>query len=869
MRNKKSTRIGLSDTRLTPKLLNSDEEDGDYDDRVTHTSPRKKVASKGKKQPSKGRRGAPKKKKKNIYSDDDDDDIIDDSELDGLVLSGQSESEAQETEEEEGPRRTRRAKVSYREPDSDLEELEDEPEQEEEEEEDEVLSRPRAVKKETVEVNSRPKEKSLVVTLRLPQGLKRLEDVHPEDNRRKTRATSRARSRAASTGPPPTPTTSRKTTHTRSTRQVSAGPTRKSHRLHPETPEPILVLTDSGRAAVVGEPKHPSTVFEESEENSQTQPEIKSEAAPETVIRGTEEPEDFAMAGADEAGHDTDEAPVSAGTPRNPDPDYAYDEKSAQAPETETTVPTAATEDEDDEDAIRPVTRGTRRAAAAAAAQAESTPPPTQGTPKGRITRRNARLVQKKSPVKKGVDESDDEYQEDEAASGSDESETSEHKARQTEAEEESDKPTRSRRSPNKRHLSDEEEDLAADVADLMSTRSRRKRPRLSTQTDTNGPKLRERNPVNYQILPPPDIDLYAPPQNDNYRESNKRYKDRALFPTAGRLGGYDGMGPPILGGYAGGADTDSSDDDRPGRIGNIATSPTMTNLNIGTLMGGARPTGAPGAEQPGNPANMGRLNVKSKAAALTDSDPLGVDQNINFDSVGGLEDHINQLKDMVMLPLMYPELFAKFGTTPPRGVLFHGPPGTGKTLLARALAADCSSPDGQKVTFFMRKGADVMSKWVGEAERQLRMLFEEAKKNQPSIIFFDEIDGLAPVRSSKQEQIHASIVATLLALMDGMDGRGQIIVIGATNRPDSVDPALRRPGRFDREFYFPLPGKEARRSIIDIHTRKWDPPLTAKFKDSLADFTKGYGGADLRVCSLVVFSTFANINRRCARKRL
>jgi SpoVK/Ycf46/Vps4 family AAA+-type ATPase len=144
-----------------------------------------------------------------------------------------------------------------------------------------------------------------------------------------------------------------------------------------------------------------------------------------------------------------------------------------------------------------------------------------------------------------------------------------------------------------------------------------------------------------------------------------------------------------------------------------------------------------------------------------------------------------------------------------------------------------------------MRKGADALSKWVGEAERQLRLLFEEARKTQPSIIFFDEIDGLAPVRSSKQEQIHASIVSTLLALMDGMDGRGQVIVIGATNRPDNIDPALRRPGRFDREFYFPLPDLDARKSIINIHTRDWG--IDDKFKDSLAQITKGYGGADLR----------------------
>ncbi|CCH60477.1 hypothetical protein TBLA_0C06850 [Henningerozyma blattae CBS 6284] len=245
--------------------------------------------------------------------------------------------------------------------------------------------------------------------------------------------------------------------------------------------------------------------------------------------------------------------------------------------------------------------------------------------------------------------------------------------------------------------------------------------------------------------------------------------------------------------------------------------------------------------------SNTSSLNKKKKKKPeIADLDPLGVDMNINFDDVGGLDNYIDQLKEMVSLPLLYPELYQNFNISPPRGVLFHGPPGTGKTLMARALAASCSSDD-RKITFFMRKGADILSKWVGEAERQLRLLFEEAKKNQPSIIFFDEIDGLAPVRSSKQEQIHASIVSTLLALMDGMDNRGQVIVIGATNRPDAVDPALRRPGRFDREFYFPLPDLEAREKIIGIHTKKWNPPLSSEFRKTLARLTKGFGGADLR----------------------
>jgi SpoVK/Ycf46/Vps4 family AAA+-type ATPase len=155
-----------------------------------------------------------------------------------------------------------------------------------------------------------------------------------------------------------------------------------------------------------------------------------------------------------------------------------------------------------------------------------------------------------------------------------------------------------------------------------------------------------------------------------------------------------------------------------------------------------------------------------------------------------------------------------------------------------------------------MRKGADCLSKWVGEAERQLRLLFDEAKACQPAIIFFDEIDGLAPVRSSKQDQVHASIVSTLLALMDGMDGRGQVVVIGATNRPDAIDPALRRPGRFDREFYFPLPDRRARERIIHIMTKKWEGWEGEENARTLAELTKGYGGADLRVRLVLLWST-------------
>ncbi|XP_071687101.1 ATPase family AAA domain-containing protein At1g05910-like [Rutidosis leptorrhynchoides] len=162
------------------------------------------------------------------------------------------------------------------------------------------------------------------------------------------------------------------------------------------------------------------------------------------------------------------------------------------------------------------------------------------------------------------------------------------------------------------------------------------------------------------------------------------------------------------------------------------------------------------------------------------DIQPLQVDGSVSFDDIGGLSGYIDALKEMVFFPLLYPDFFASYHITPPRGVLLCRTPGTGKTVIARALAC-VASKAGQKISFYMRKGADVLSKWVGEAERQLKMLFEEAQKNQPSIIFFDEIDGLAPIRSIKHEQIHNSIVSTLLALMDGLDSRGQVVLVGSS----------------------------------------------------------------------------------------
>ncbi|KAJ7618497.1 AAA-domain-containing protein [Roridomyces roridus] len=342
-------------------------------------------------------------------------------------------------------------------------------------------------------------------------------------------------------------------------------------------------------------------------------------------------------------------------------------------------------------------------------------------------------------------------------------------------------------------------------------------------EEDSRPYALRQRQKINYAI-PPPLEEMPRPPPPARPAPSRKRTRTGPGWSASGaELGRWMGMGGPA----------DDSDSDNPAN-----GAPRTPRKPV--AMGFAS-----------TPSNMGNLGLgKVGDAALADADPLGVNANVTFDEVGGLDDHIHALKEMTLLPLLYPEVFQQFRVTPPRGVLFHGPPGTGKTLLARALAASCRT-NGRQITFFMRKGADILSKWVGEAERQLRLLFDEARAHQPSIIFFDEIDGLAPVRSSKQDQIHASIVATLLALMDGMDGRGSVVVIGATNRPDALDPALRRPGRFDREFYFGLPGAEARERILSIMTRGWkgwgEEDGGSERLKGLASLTKGYGGADLR----------------------
>ncbi|XP_074311123.1 uncharacterized protein LOC141646995 [Silene latifolia] len=232
------------------------------------------------------------------------------------------------------------------------------------------------------------------------------------------------------------------------------------------------------------------------------------------------------------------------------------------------------------------------------------------------------------------------------------------------------------------------------------------------------------------------------------------------------------------------------------------------------------------------------------------------------WESVAGLQNVVQCMKEVVILPLLYPDFYGNMGITPPRGVLLHGYPGTGKTLVVRALIGSCARGD-KRIAYFARKGADCLGKYVGDAERQLRLLFQVAEKSQPSIIFFDEIDGLAPVRTRQQDQTHSSVVSTLLALMDGLKSRGSVIVIGATNRPDSVDPALRRPGRFDREIYFPLPSVKDRAAILALHTRKWPKPVSGPLLEWVSTKTIGFAGADLQ--ALCAQAAVIALKRNCS----
>jgi len=227
-------------------------------------------------------------------------------------------------------------------------------------------------------------------------------------------------------------------------------------------------------------------------------------------------------------------------------------------------------------------------------------------------------------------------------------------------------------------------------------------------------------------------------------------------------------------------------------------------------------------------------LQVQEEAAKISEEGP-----RVSYEDIGGLKEELDRVKEMIQLPIKHPDVFNRLGIDPPKGVLLHGPPGTGKTLIAKAVANESGA------SFYTINGPEIMSKFYGQSEENLRKVFEEAEKNAPSIIFIDEIDAIAPKRSEVHGEVERRVVSQMLTLMDGLKGRGKVIVIAATNIPDSIDPALRRPGRFDREIRIDVPDRVGRKEILQIHTRGM--PMSQEVKlDELADFTYGYVGADL-----------------------
>jgi len=239
-------------------------------------------------------------------------------------------------------------------------------------------------------------------------------------------------------------------------------------------------------------------------------------------------------------------------------------------------------------------------------------------------------------------------------------------------------------------------------------------------------------------------------------------------------------------------------------------------------------------------PHGIVRITYETNLQILAEPAPeaKGVPRT-TYEDIGGLREEMQRIREMVELPLRHPEIFQRLGIEPPKGVLLHGPPGCGKTLLARAVANE------SEANFFSINGPEIMSKFYGESEARLREMFQQAQQNSPSIIFIDELDAIAPKREEVTGEVERRVVAQLLALMDGLAGRGNVIVIGATNRPGALDPALRRPGRFDREIEIGVPDKQGRHEILQIHTRGMPLAKDVDMK-KLYEMTHGYTGADL-----------------------
>ena len=677
----------------------SDSDDDDYSDHPVRAPPRPRSKKKAK----------PAKKKARRTSDDDlsDEDLFD--EADEL-----SYQESDEEEDDQNAQRNARGLVARRAAtkrptynEDETSSIEDDPDEDADGDSEPIPSSPR-------------KRKSAVVTLKVGDALKR---QPPEDHQLAHRRITR-RTRGASEDIYALTNSGR---HMETVERATLSPDadadmprrgRRGSRASKRTP---------GFAA---KPDDLDVIDETTMEIKGSQPEIMESDVPVSF----------------------DESLTAAAPPTTQgDPSVVPESENGDA---KNGVGGAEDDDEDDEDEGPVARRRTRRG------RSQPTEDPDEedaGAPR-RSSRKKPRSSQRQndegSDFEPEEEESNDEDEDELSQPGK--SQASPRKGSQMLDEDEADstagrRPGLRKRASRSRGHSEAAGDIAEELAEELHD-LRGGRPRRRVQTDIVYEKPRRtRKDVDYRIIRP-DLILPIEEAENEVNESPSRRGggrggggggggawQRSLFPTFGPFGGGGPsaiLGPPGAPATIGGADSDSSDDEATPQARGSASGPALPGA--GLLPAQTNTTeAAPGLS--GTPANLGKLKDRQ---TLADADPLGVDTTVNFDSVGGLQGHIDQLKEMVSLPLLYPEIFQRFHIVPPRGVLFHGPPGTGKTLLARALANSVSS-EGRKVTFYMRKGADALSKWVGEAERQLRLLFDEARKTQPSIIFFDEIDGM------------------------------------------------------------------------------------------------------------------------------
>lgn len=685
--------------RTIEELANkSDSEDENYSDHPVRSS-RHSARSKSRKKPSK-----PTKKRARRHSDDDitsdDDDILDDA--DDLDLDEDDEEDPNAPKNARGLT-ARRAAISrpvYNEGDSSS--VEDD-----------------FAEADDSETNRSPKKrKSTVVTLKV-NALKR--QPLPEGNRRATRRTR-------------------------------------------DPSEDIVALTNSGRHMELVERGTQSPEMEARRSRRGSRASKRLHFGPEKVeneekqeFEAIEETSMEVKASQPEIMESDHQGDFEEGVPSGQDSGEGAAEGDDVGIVPESDNDEVKHQEEDDEDDEGPTTRR-RRGRTSRSQPTDEAQPDEQEEPQ---RRRSGRKKRASSQRKRQDDESDFEPEEDESNDDEDEelsqsgkSHGSPRKASQARDDEEQDstagrRPGLRKRASRSRGQSEVRGDIAEELAEELDE-LRGDRPRRRIQADIVYEKpRRSRKDVDYRIIRPDLILPIEEAENEVNESPSRRGRgggggkwERTLFPTYGPFGGGGPpaiLAPPGAPAATGGVESDSSDDEvmqhpKGAAAGGSVSGPPGAGLLPTAQTHGADPLQGPS----GTPANLGKIKDKQ---ALADADPLGVDVNVNFDSVGGLQGHIDQLKEMVSLPLLYPEIFQRFHIVPPRGVLFHGPPGTGKTLLARALANSVSS-EGRKVRFYMRKGADALSKWVGEAERQLRLLFEEARKTQPSIIFFDEIDG-------------------------------------------------------------------------------------------------------------------------------